>query len=116
MQVIRNPDQNTTDLQKALELVLKIDPNVDRILVLGGLGGSTSHTFANINTLLLYSEQDIVLVGRDNIAFLVRPGITKIKSLHSSNDIGQVKCSLIPLMGAAKNVTTQGLKWNLGTL
>lgn len=85
---------------------------VDRILVLGGLGGSTSHTFANINTLAMYEDRDIALVGRENMGFLIKPGITHIKSLYS-NDRQQVKCSLIPLKGVT-NITTRGLKWNLG--
>eukprot|EP01127_Copromyxa_protea_P018596 TRINITY_DN5884_c0_g1_i1.p1 TRINITY_DN5884_c0_g1~~TRINITY_DN5884_c0_g1_i1.p1 ORF type:complete len:155 (+),score=16.88 TRINITY_DN5884_c0_g1_i1:344-808(+) len=114
VKITRIPDQDTTDLQKALDLVLTLDPSVSRTFVLGGLGGSVSHTFANINSLLLYEKQEIVLIGRENVAALIRPGKTFVKTSYSGLPTDKkMNCSLIPISGPADHVTTTGLRWNL---
>ena len=87
----------------------------DRVLVLGGLGGSASHTFANLNCLFKFSHLNIALISQENIAFLVNPGVTIIQSPFSSEN-RQVKCSLVPLGQPVRNISTKGLKWELSKL
>jgi len=108
-------DQDSSDLEKAL-LVLEVDEiskasSHDRILILGGLGGNLSHQFANINVLYKYRHRQIVLIGRENVAILLSSSPTKIK--FSSATKRTVYCSLVPVGQEVREVTTQGLKWNL---
>jgi len=112
--IYHDPDQNTTDLQKCIKFLelYESQNNVvhENILVLGGLGGCLSHTFANLNTLYLYQQRKVVLIGRKNMAILISKG----KSTYHFQKLDTVIfCSLVPLGDKVGNVTTTGLKWNL---
>lgn len=100
------------------------------IIAFGGLGGCLSHQFGNLNALYSrhkrrvpsfpsstrFLREEIVLVGIDNLAVLVH-GRCHIRYDATPIHVDSPNhCSLIPLSGATTNVTTAGLKWNLGIL
>lgn len=58
-----------------------------------------------------YKDLEIVLVGRENLMYFVRPHVKH--EITISNDIDRKGCGLIRF-GSSVNVTTNGLKWNLG--
>lgn len=102
-----------TDLELALELAVSYAP--DEILILGGLGGRWDQTLANI--LLLTQER---FVGT---RILLVDGPQRIQTASAGETIeikGQPGAivSLIPLLGDARGITTQGLEYGLtgGTL
>uniref|UniRef100_A0A6B2LHG3 Thiamin pyrophosphokinase thiamin-binding domain-containing protein n=1 Tax=Arcella intermedia TaxID=1963864 RepID=A0A6B2LHG3_9EUKA len=111
----QHEDQDTTDLQKCLAFLERTEKETGQvntsIIVLGGMGGCISHTFANLNTLFLYQHRKLVLVGRKNIALLLRPGLTHVHYHKLQTD--EIFCSLVPLGVQSALVTTTGLKWNL---
>eukprot|EP01132_Coremiostelium_polycephalum_P011113 gene11113-13597_t len=110
--IICDSSQDTTDLQKCMDLVVELETNnalkYKHIFVAGGLGGSISHEFANFNNLFLYPNHKIILVSSSNVGWYLNPK-------HSHLIIGkkEAKCSVIPLGCKAETVTTNGLKWNL---
>ncbi|KYQ91813.1 hypothetical protein DLAC_07608 [Tieghemostelium lacteum] len=110
--VILDSSQDTTDLQKCMELVCQLEVNsgvrYKNIFIAGGLGGSTSHELANLNTLYLYPTRKLILFSKHSYAWLLselHPHIVECKS--------ETKCSLVPLSSRVDQVTTTGLKWNL---
>jgi len=113
--IILDTSQDTTDLQKCMELVSELEENTgvryNNIFIAGGLGGNTSHEMANINTLFLYKERKMILVSNTNIGWLLEPS-----QFHEIDCRVETKCSLLPLGQNVEKATTNGLKWNLGKL
>ncbi|EGG17771.1 hypothetical protein DFA_08770 [Cavenderia fasciculata] len=110
--VMSDKSQDTTDLQKTMELVNSIESQYSfkfsNIFISGGLGGNISHEFANLNVLFEHTDRNLVLFSSGNFAYLLNSGCK-----HTINIKKDVHCSLIPLAGPAQSVTTTGLKWNL---
>ncbi|EGC35149.1 hypothetical protein DICPUDRAFT_152560 [Dictyostelium purpureum] len=110
--IVLDSSQDTSDLQKCFELIVDIEKNSGikyrKIIILGGLGGSFSHEFANVNTLFDHPERKIILTSKENIAWLLNPSYK-----HSIDCQVETKCSLIPLASKVSEVSTTGLKWNL---
>lgn len=98
------PDQNHTDLDKAVRYL--VDAGCESIWIVGATGNRLDHTYGALSTLLKFGKEvDIALV--DDIG-TARPvdGTVEI-----STEPGQM-ISLLAL-GEAKNITTTGLLWNL---
>jgi thiamine pyrophosphokinase len=102
-----------TDLELALEFAVSHAP--DEILILGGLGGRWDQTLANI---LLLTQQRFA-----GTRILLVDGPQRIQTVCAGETIeirGQPGAivSLIPLLGDARGITTQGLEYKLsgGTL
>jgi len=76
--VIHNSDQNSTDLQKALNLLKKIEtlPHgvFDTITILGGIGGDFSHEMANVNAVYQVLGKKAMLLSPANLAFVLPKG------------------------------------------
>lgn len=115
--VIRDPDQDTNDLQKCLDLLKdgadgKIaSPSDCQVVVLGALGLRFDHSMANIHMLYKYQcFERFMLIGFESIAFLLMPGEHQIEP---DTDIEGPICGLLPVGGACRSVTTSGLRWNL---
>jgi len=102
-QIILDTDQNTTDLQKCLN---HLKSEIEGVLVVGG-GGNLTQEFANINALFKNPEKKITIYSDTNLLFLLQPGVHLIHCPSSA------KVGMIPLGGFCKNVTTNGLRWNL---
>ncbi len=102
-----SPDKDQTDLDLALELAIRDDP--ERIIIVGGAGGRHDHEIA-IATLLASDRwrnvDEIDWISNRSRAHVVRGR----RLIHV--DVG-LTVSLIPVGGGAFGVTTGGLKWNL---
>lgn len=95
-------EQDSTDFDKCLR-------NIDAPLVIGlGFSGDRQdHQLACYNTLVRYPARRCVLVGPDDLVFLLPP------ALHLDLDAG-LRVSLFPL-GAVEGVS-DGLRWPIGGL
>ena len=102
---MRDPDQNTTDLEKCLAHLIEFD----HVVIIGGLGGNFTQTLSNLNALYLFPYKKISLVSDENVVCLLKPGYHKI-----SCQVG-TKVGLIPLGSKCDGINTKGLKWDIGT-
>ncbi|MDP6456754.1 MAG: thiamine diphosphokinase [Candidatus Marinimicrobia bacterium] len=102
--VIQLPDQDSTDLEKALDWC--IQKSVREITILGATGQRDDHTLANILILSNYS-------GRVKLSMLTDYAEINYveESYQFSCEQGQ-KVSLLPLQEII-SVTTEGLKYRL---
>jgi len=133
--VVHDPDQESSDLHKALNLVKKIEilPNgvFDTISILGGLGGCFTHEMSNVNCLYQLLGKKAFLVSPGNVACVLPKGkhlirIYKKPGEKDDDDHGSeesideswqppktVYCGMIPLGHKCTNVITKGLRWDL---
>lgn len=120
-QVIKEEDQDTTDMMKATEYVNKCckggNLDVDMIIFYGAFGGRFDQELGNINTLYQYADRipvsRLVLLSYGNFAELLLPGATHRILCNQVFERVGVHCGLLPIRQPCKNVTTSGLKWNL---
>lgn len=100
------PAKDETDLELALHYAVEQD--AEPIIILAALGGRLDQTIANIllMTLPLLSGRDVRLIDGSQTAFIVRK---EARIVGQPGDI----VSLIPLGGAARGVSTQGLAYAL---
>jgi len=109
--IIHDSNQDTTDLEKCMELVSEYEVQHSikfrTVLVVGSLGGSFTHEMANCNVLYKHPSQQIVLWSLQNALWLLTKGSHKIYVPKNT------KCGILPFGGKCKNITTTGLKWNL---
>ncbi|PIK50419.1 putative thiamine pyrophosphokinase 1 [Apostichopus japonicus] len=115
--LVETLDQNFTDFTKCLQIVDRtIEHNklhVDCLVALGAFGGRFDHMMSIINTLFDITKTvkyPVYLIGDDNIACLLRPGNYAIEV---DTGLEEGWCSLIPIGGKCKHITTTGLKYNL---
>lgn len=101
---IHNPDQNNTDLEKALDYLLSI--NVTSATVIGATGDRPDHTMSNFSILLKYHKKlSLRFFDERCTVEVVR------KSVRFRSQAGQ-QISLVP-MGKCSGITTAGLKYPL---
>jgi thiamine pyrophosphokinase len=100
-------DKDQTDLDLALELALRDDP--ERVVVVGGSGGRFDHEIA-ISGLLCAPRWASIL----EIDWISSRGHAHVLRRHRvlHGDIGAT-VSLIPIGGPVTRVTTTGLRWDL---
>lgn len=104
VQIIHDPDQYSTDLEKALDFVLK--KKIRKAVVIGATGKRTDHTASNFSILRKYHE-------RMNISFVDTYCDIRVITRHTVFEapLGQI-ISLAPL-GKCSGITTEGLKYPL---
>jgi thiamine pyrophosphokinase len=102
------PDQEHTDLEKALDFC-NLQPE-DLVTILGGSGQRSDH-FLNNLIIAAGVDQDIQLSFESNTELIhrVTKGSPFTNEINPSNIL-----SIIPL-GRCDSVTTSGLEWNLET-
>lgn len=104
--VIKDKDQETNDLEKALSYVLR--KSVSEVTVFGATGKRLDHTLKNLSVLLQYDSHFKSIELIDNY--------TTIKIIQSpfreTFKIGTM-ISLFPLSGKVEGITTRGLKYPL---
>jgi thiamine pyrophosphokinase len=104
VEIIHTPDQNKTDLQKGIELL--ISRNHKAINIIWATGKRADHTLNNLNCLAYYKDQ-VNLVMYDDYS--------KIVCLPSKFDKWYPKganISLLPL-GLVTGISSSGLLYNL---
>jgi thiamine pyrophosphokinase len=106
--VLHPEEKDETDLELALLLAAKED--VSEIVILGALGGRLDQLLSNVLLLTLpeLADVSIKLADGEQEAFVVRGGAER----SVEGQVGDT-LSLIPLIGDASGVYTQGLRWAL---
>lgn len=104
--VIKNPDQETNDLEKALSVALK--NNSERVIVFGATGKRVDHTMKNLSVLLQFTDKFSHISFKDRFSTIkiIESPFKEEYPLHSS-------ISLFPLSGEVTNITTRGLRYPL---
>ncbi len=105
--IIRVPDQNNTDLQKALAYVQKLDPA--GVMIIGALGGRADHSLANL-IIVNNHEEKWPLSIYDNRGCFTLLG----EGQHTLEDPPGTTISLFTLSGAA-GVQTRGFEYPVRT-
>lgn len=104
-EVIKNKDQNFTDLEKALNLIIGRKKKYS-VLVAGATGGRTDFTLYNLHLLKKYRSMDLSLVDD---SFIIRYAD---KPVVVKNTADKCLISLLPL-GRTGKAESRGLKFPL---
>ena len=112
-QIIKDHDQDTTDLEKCILLIqnssVPSDPSSQsEVVVLGAFGGRLDHEFSHYHVLFKFSRLRLLLLAPGRAAFVLTPG----RHVINTAALGR-SCGLIPLAGPAERVWTEGLEWDL---
>ena len=97
-------DQNSTDLEKALNEAIR--KKCQEIVVLGATGGRLDHAIGNLSALAKFSPHSHITFIDENGTFT-----TIHRSMTLSLPIGTI-ISLLPLTRCS-GIETRGLRWNL---
>jgi thiamine pyrophosphokinase len=122
VEVIKDPDQYSTDFTKCLRWIRGVWRNAPRsgddtldVVVLGGLGGRVDQGFSQIHHLYMASNDPTLLKGRiyllseQSLSFILADGTNEI--ILEPGDFEQ-NIGIIPVLGKA-NITTRGLEWDV---
>ena len=104
IEVIHTPDQNKTDLQKAIELL--IERKYTAVNIVWATGRRADHNLTNVTDLVRY-KQHINLVMLDDHSRIF-PLKTSFKKWYTRGSV----LSLMPV-GEVHGIITTGLKYNL---
>jgi thiamine pyrophosphokinase len=103
---VMNPDQETNDLEKALQLAL--DEGGRHIVVLGATGLKLDQTLKNLSVLLQYHPRfESIYFEDERSRIMILEKVTEM-SLKIGTDI-----SLYPINGKVDGIVTEGLKYAL---
>lgn len=116
VEISKDPDQYSTDLEKAVKKVTTDRPDVRDVLVLGSLGGRVDHGVGLLSELYRehkYKHPDIRfwLFSESSISVLLRPGTTVIRTPLKSGLITQ-NIGILPVYGPAI-LTLHGMEWDV---
>jgi len=103
-EIIETPDQNKTDFQKAIEIIL--EKGFEDIDVYGASGGEQDHFLGNLSVAFFFKDK-LNLRFFDNYS-----SYYFIPKEFSISDVKDKMISLMPFP-IAKNIETNGLKWPL---
>jgi thiamine pyrophosphokinase len=104
--VIKDIDQETNDLEKALNFALKQE--CTDVIVLGASGQRVDHTLKNISVLKQFTPKFMSIAFRDSYGLL----FLLPKKYTVYQPVGTV-ISLFPLSGKVEGIKTTGLKYPL---
>ena len=106
IKIIHNPGQETNDLEKALDFILKEEAT--DVVVFGAVGKRLDHTLKNLSVLSRFHSQFNSLVYKDRYGdiFLLPKNYTAKYPVDTT-------ISLYPLSGRVTGITTRGLKYPL---
>lgn len=102
--IIHTPDQNKTDFQKALEIL--IEKGATEVDVFGGSGGEMDHFLGNITVAFKMKHRLEIRFFDEYSTYFFIPKHFVL------NDVKDKMISLYPFP-MAKNITTKGLNWSL---
>lgn len=101
---IHTPDQNKTDFQKALELLIK--RGVKKVDIYGGSGGEMDHFLGNLTVAFMFKDQlELTFIDASSKYYFIP------KNFSLDNIKGKM-ISLFPFP-VAENIKTKGLEWPL---
>ncbi len=105
-EIVFDPDQETNDLEKALNRALKEES--DDVVVLGATGKRLDQTLKNLSVLKQFNEKFENLLYKDNFGdtFLLPNSFSK--EIKAGTPV-----SLFPLSGKVTGIKTEGLKYPL---
>ncbi|KAH7464796.1 hypothetical protein PRIC1_005594 [Phytophthora ramorum] len=120
--VLRDPDQNTNDLDKCLQLIHQVQEEHCKtkgtderfsVMIFGAMGGRFDQEMQNVNALFRWKDkfQQMVLLSDETTARLLVPDVRHV--ITPNFHFEARTCGLIPVAGLCKEATTSGLKWNL---
>lgn len=104
--VIKDPDQDTNDLEKALAYAL--EQGMVAAVVFGATGKRVDHTVKNLSVLKRFYSRFKSLVFRDKYS-----DIKLLSSPHTEPLPTGTSVSLFPLSGTVTGVTSSGLQFPL---
>jgi thiamine pyrophosphokinase len=104
IQIVHTPDQDKTDLEKAIEFL--IEKGYPAVNIVWATGKRADHSITNMTNIVRY-KNDLKIVMIDNYSKI----FPIAKSFEKWYEIG-TPISLIPV-GSARGITTDGLKYNL---
>ncbi|MFM7322775.1 MAG: thiamine diphosphokinase, partial [Armatimonadota bacterium] len=108
--IVATPDQDHTDLDKAIAL-LRAERGARRIAVYGATGGRIDHLYSVLSTLVRHGGAvDVRLVDEVGETFVVAAGAGE--TVLRGDDLPGRTVSLMAL-GAVEGVTTRGVRWPL---
>lgn len=109
--IIKDPDQETNDLEKALAYAA--GHSINNVAVFGATGKRLDHTLKNLSVLLQFENRFSTIVFRDRYST-----IEVIRSPFRRKFPIGTSISLFPLSGTVEQITTTGLEYPLsnGTL
>jgi len=103
--IVSRPDQETTDLEKALRYAID-ERGADRITVLAATGGRLDHTLENLSLLGRWAPSVAIEALDEDVRI-----VPVCAAARFASEPGQV-ISIVPL-GRCGNVRTRGLRWEL---
>lgn len=101
---IYTPDQDKTDFQKALEIIL--EKGIQKVDVLGGSGGEQDHFLGNLTVAFGYKDQLDIKFYDEFAEYYF------ISKSHVLENVKGKMVSLYPFP-LVENITTRGLNWPL---
>lgn len=105
-EIVFDPDQETNDLEKAMNRALK--EGADDVIVLGATGKRLDQTLKNLSVLKQFNDKFESLFYKDNF------GDTLLLPNSFSKEIkAGTQVSLFPLSGKVTAIKTEGLKYPL---
>lgn len=106
LRLVKDEDQETNDLEKALNYILKT--NMEQVTVIGATGKRIDHTLKNLSVLKQFSDKFTSLRFRD-----VYGVIYLMPREHTIDLPVGTPVSLFPLSGRVDGISTKGLKYQL---
>ena len=103
-EIIYTPDQDKTDFQKSLEII--IEKGFKKVHVYGGSGGEMDHFLGNLTVAFQFKEELKITFFDDESTYFFSPRFLKL------NDCLGKMISLYPFP-KAENLITKGLNWEL---
>ncbi len=104
IEVVRTPDQNKTDLEKAFEYL--IERKIPAVNVIWATGKRTDHTITNLTSIVQYRNNLKIVILDDHSKVFLLP--RKYQKWY----VAKTNISLIPV-GNVSGITTQNLMYPL---
>lgn len=117
-EVIRDPDQESTDFGKAVAYLRATHPGPLDIVALGGLGGRVDQGLSQLHHLYLFQREAgyphgrVFLVSEESITFLLKAGSHHIRVRDGGEEVFGKHVGIIPIREPSK-ITTKGLEWDV---
>ena len=101
---IKTPDQNKTDFEKNLEIL--IQKKITHVDIYGGSGKEMDHFLGNLSTAAKFKDVLKIVFFDEYSQYFFTENCTEL------NDVKGKTISLYPFP-SVKNISTKGLKWTL---